>query len=134
MAPIPGTSFSELLTHAVRWLSNLQRAKAMRKQDSISALRKVISASRETSVYIRQLNDEGKREHKTERHLTLLWTELGFALEDLGLHKLAKRCQISGKHWADPEHYSKDFLSKANVSLDKMERTARSLLTELNQH
>jgi len=82
---------------------------------------------------MRQLSDKGKRNHNTERRLSLLWTELGFALEDLGLSKLAKRCQIKGKHWSDPGHYSKDFLDKADVSLDKMEKLANDLLAEINR-
>lgn len=123
----------DLFTHGYKWLSNLRRANKERKQESILALRQVITASRETAVYIRQLNDSGSRNHDTERHLSLLWTELGFTLEDLGIPKLAKRCQIKGKHWSDPEHYDKSFLDKADVSLDKMETIAREVLLEINR-
>lgn len=123
----------ELFNHGTRWLSNLRRANDKRKQASVQALRKVITASRETAVYVRQLNDIGKRDHNTEKHLSLLWTELGFALEDLGIQKLAKRCQIKGKHWSNPEHYDKEFLDKADVNLDKMERIARTVLAEINR-
>mgnify|MGYP003624983074 FL=1 len=122
----------ELFNHGSRWLLNLRRAKGERKQASVTALRKVITSSRETAVYIRQLNDSGERDHNTERHLSVLWTELGFALEDLGILKLAKRCQIKGKHWSNPSHYDKDFLDKADVSLDRMERVAREVLAEIN--
>jgi hypothetical protein len=99
------TMLNDLFNHGLRWLANLRRAKLERKQQSILALRKMISASRETSVYIRQLSETGQSNHKVERDLTLLWTDLGFALEDLGLTKLAKRCQVTGKHWSNPEHY-----------------------------
>lgn len=118
----------ELFNHGAKWLSNLRRANNERKQASIQALRKVITSSRETAVYVRQLNDNGNRDHNTERHLSLLWTELGFALEDIGIQKLAKRCQIKGKHWSNPEHYDKDFLDKADISLEKMEKIAREVL------
>lgn len=123
----------DLFNHGYKWLSNLRRARTERKQESIFALRQVITASRETAVYIRQLNDNGNRNHDTERHLSLLWTELGFTLEDLGIPKLSKRCQIKGKHWSDPEHYEQSFLDKADVSLDKMERIAREVLAEINR-
>jgi len=123
----------ELFNHGSKWLTNLRRAKQERKQSSVVALRKVITSSRETAVYIRQLNDIGNRDHNTERHLSLLWTDLGFSLEDLGIQKLAKRCQIKGKHWSNPEHYDKDFLDKADVSLDKMEKIAREVLAEINR-
>ncbi|WP_415911445.1 hypothetical protein [Neptuniibacter sp. QD37_11] len=129
---LPGKALSDLFNHATKWLTNLYRANEARKQESIVALRSVITAARETAVYMRQLDDCGKRDHKTERHLSLLWTKLGFTLEDLGIDKLAKRCQINGKHWSNPDHYSPTFLKKADISLDKMEKLARSLLTQLN--
>jgi len=123
----------DLFNHGYKWLTNLRRAKTERKQESIQALRQVVTASRKTAVYIRELNDNGNRNHETETHLSLLWTELGFTLEDLGISKLAKRCQIKGKHWSDPGHYDKNFLDKADVSLDKMEKLAHELLAEINR-
>lgn len=123
----------DLLKNIKSWLTNLNRASKERKTQSIKALRDVIAASRETSVYMRQLNDTGKRDHETEARLTVLWTELGFALEDIGITKLAKRCQIKGKGWADPNHYDKDFIQKADVSLDRMEKLANEILVQITR-
>jgi len=123
----------DLFNHGYKWLTNLRRAKTERKQESIQALRQVVTASRETAVYIRQLNDNGNRNHDTERRLSLLWTELAFTLEDLSISKLAKRCQIKGKLWSDPGYHDKEFLDKADVSLDKMEKLAHELLAEINR-
>ena len=114
----------DIFKHARAWLANLNRASDERKQQSIRALRDIISASRETAVYIRQMKDRGGRDHNTEAHLSVLWTELGFALEDLGIRKLAKRCKIKGKHWSNPNHYDKAFIEKADISLERMERLA----------
>lgn len=122
----------DMFKHASSWLVNLDRASDKRKQESIRAVRDVVTAARETSVYIRQMNDNAVRDHKIESHLAILWTELGFSLEDLGLNKLAKRCQIKGKHWADPNHYDEDFIKKADVSLERMERLAREILHKIN--
>lgn len=123
----------DLLKNIRSWLTNLNRASNERKQQSIKALRDVIAASRETAVYMRQLNDTGKRDHETEARLAVLWTELGFALEDIGISKLAKRCQIKGKIWADPNHYDKDFIQKADVSLDRMEKLANEILVQITR-
>ncbi|MBW2608258.1 MAG: hypothetical protein JRD05_11550 [Deltaproteobacteria bacterium] len=123
----------EIFKHVRSWLANLNRAGDERKQQSIRALRDIISASRETAVYIRQMNDNGVRDHKTESHLSILWTELGFALEDIGIGKLAKRCQIKGKHWSNPKHYDEEFIKKADISLDRMERLSREILHEINR-
>ena len=57
----------------------------------------------------------------------MLWTNLGFKLDELKLASLARKCQISGKHWSDPEHYSQEFLHKADVSLESIEKLALSL-------
>ena len=64
-------------------------------------------------------------------HLTVLWTELGFALQDLGIEKLAKRCQIKGKEWSNPEDYNPGFFAKADMSLERMERMAKEILRQI---
>jgi hypothetical protein len=62
-----------------------------------------------------------------------MWTELGFRLEDLDLLKLAKRCDIKGKYWADPVHYDSEFLNKADVGLERMEQLARQMVPEIER-
>jgi CxxC motif-containing protein (DUF1111 family) len=123
----------EILKHAGSWLANLGRASRERKEQSVRAVRNVITASRETAVYVRQLKETGKRDHATEAHLSVLWTELSFSLEDIGISKLAKRCHINGKHWADPGHYDQEFLQKADVSLERMEALANQILAQIRR-
>ncbi len=129
---LTGISLWELVKHTGSWLANLKRAKSARKQESIEALRRVVIAARKTSVYTRQLQEVGKRSHETESELAVLWTELSFALQDLGVDKLAKRCYIKGRQWADPEQIDKDYLEKADVGLEKMEQLANAMLLEIN--
>ena len=133
MTEISATTLWDILKHAGRWLANLKRAGTGRKAESVKALRKMISAARETAVYVRKLNDTGKSNYRTEQKLSSLWTDLGFELKDLGLTALAKRCDISGKHWSDPGHYDADFLEKADISLERMERLAREILHEIER-
>lgn len=118
----------EIFKHTKSWLSNLGRASGLRKKQSVKALRGVIKASRETAVYVRQLQETGIQNHETEARLALSWTDLGFELQDIGITKLAKRCQIKGKHWANPNQYDDDFLQKADVSLERMEKMAHEIL------
>jgi len=133
MTNISASLLWDIFKHVRSWLANLNRASEDRKQQSIKALRNIISASRETAVYIRQMNDSGLRDHATEKRLSLLWTELSFSLDDLGISALAKRCNIKGKQWANPDHYDADFINKADVSLDRMERLAQEILLELKR-
>ena len=130
---ITSISLWELVKHTFIWIRNLKRAKAKRKKESVEALRKVIIAARKTAIYVRQLKDSGTRSHEKESELSILWTELGFALEDLGIRKLAERCKIKGRHWSYPEDFDKDYLMKANVGLEKMEQLATELLSEINK-
>jgi len=133
MAEISAGLLWEIFTHARSWLANLNRAGEQRKRQSIQALRGIITASRQTAVYLRQLEETGLRDHPTEQNLSVRWTELGFQLEDLGITRLAKRCQITGKHWSDPSHYDREFLEKADVSLDRMERLATEILHQIKR-
>ena len=131
MELINSSTLYSLFRHGLQWLGNLRRAKRARLEESVEALRQVITAARETAVYLRQVKEAGKPDHSVERHLTILWTRLGFTLQDLGIMKLAKRCQVTGMRWADPSRFDKDFLDKADVSLERMERLARAILAEI---
>lgn len=120
-----------LVRHAGRWLANLRRAGTARVAESKQALRGVILAARRTRAYLRQVEATGKADHRQEGELSALWSDLGFALSDLGLSKLAKRCEISGRYWADPATFDTVFLDKADVGLERMERLAMELLAGL---
>ena len=114
----------ELLTHIKRWVSNLLRAGEQRKTQSKEALRSVIRAVRDTEIYVRHLHEGGTKSIITERELAVRWTDLSFALEDLELESLAKRCRIKGQEWADPSRFDKEFLDKAGTKLSEVEKVA----------
>lgn len=128
---VTAISLWELVKHAGSWVVNLQRARRSRKEESVDALRKVVIAARHTAVYMRQLQDTGQRSHQKEDELATLWTELSFALEDLGMDKLSKRCRIKGKEWAAPQSMDETYLDKADAGLERMEQLANALLQEL---
>ncbi len=129
---ITAISLWELIKHTSAWVTNLKRAKETRKQQSVNALRKVVIAAQKTAIYMRLLQEGGKQSLEAEAELATLWTELSFALQDLGIDKLAKRCLIKGKQWANPTQLDKAFLDKADVGLEKMEQLANQLLSEIN--
>ncbi|MCC5860243.1 MAG: hypothetical protein JJT90_18995 [Ectothiorhodospiraceae bacterium] len=128
---VTSVSLWELFKHAGRWVTNLKRAGTERKRESVTALRQVILAAQRTSVYLRQLKDTRERDHHQEMDLSVLWAELGFQLEDLGLEELAQRCRIKGKHWADPDNMDADVLRKADVGLARMEELANEVLADV---
>lgn len=128
---ITSISLWELTKHTATWLSNLKRAKKERKKESVKALRKVVIASRKTSIYLRKFKESNNRLISEEGELSLLWTELGFELKDLGLDKLSERCFFTGKHWEDPEKSDPALLDKADIGLERMELLAQQMLDEI---
>ena len=133
MAVITDISLWELIKHLKQWLTNLNRASSARQRRSIEALRAVVIAARHTQAYVRLLNDTTNQDHKQEAKLSEMWTELGFKLTDLGLSKLAKRCDIKGRYWADPNRFDNEFLQKADVGLERMEQLARQMLAQIER-
>lgn len=131
MSLISDSLLRELFRHLRAWLSNLQRAGVARKRESVDALRAVVIAARHTQVYLRKLRVDGAQDHGEEAKLAGMWTELGFRLGDLQLTRLAKRCDINGRYWADPEQFDADFLRKADVGLQRMEQLARQMIAEI---
>ncbi len=131
MAVITDIGLWELIKHLKQWLNNLKRANKNRKRESIEALRAVVVAARNTNVYMRRLKEAGLQDHSEEARLAVMWTELGFRLTDLGLTRLAKRCDIKGRYWADPKQFEQAFIDKADVSLEAMERLAKKMIFEI---
>jgi len=131
MALISDSVLWELFRHLKSWLTNLQRAGDARKRESVEALRAVVIAARHTQTYLRRLRDHGKQDHAEEARLASMWTELGFRLGDLELTSLAKRCDISGRYWADPDQFEEDFLRKADIGLARMEQLARQMIAQI---
>ena len=66
----------------------------------------------------------GQKSIERERELSLLWTELSFKIEDLGLKKLADRCRLKGRYWADPAAFDKAFLNRVDIRLSEIEKLA----------
>ena len=120
-----------IITHVKKWVTNLLRAKSERKKQSKKALRAVIKAVRETTIYLRDLREGGQKSIDRERELSVLWTELSFKLEDLDLKKLAIRCSLKGRYWADPVAFNKAFLNQADIRLSEIEKLAHTSLKEL---
>lgn len=120
-----------LASHIKKWITNLKRAKEQRKNQSKQALRNVIKAAQQTTIYLRSMRETGDRSLEKEAQLALLWTDLSFELEDLHLLSLAKKCRLKGRYWADPETLNSALLKQAGLKLDDVEKQAAVLLHEV---
>ncbi len=132
VVPLGPSDYLIIITHVKRWVTNLLRAKKERKIKSKEALRAVILAVRMTTSYLSFIEKGGQEHFEKESELSLLWTKLFFKLVDLKLEKLATRCKIVGKKWANHGDFDEDFLKTAENRLSKIEEFAESILMELN--
>lgn len=130
-SPVVESTLKALLANLGRYLANLARAGRQRKEESRKALQGVIRATRQTKVYLRALEAKGKRDYDKEARLSDSWTELSFELRKLDVKALAKRCDIAGGYWSDPDKFSDSFLKRARVRLQDLEMEARALLAKL---
>jgi len=131
LAEIGASEILSIITHIKKWVTNLLRAKAKRKQQSKEALRAVIKAVRGSTIYLRSIRETGKKYIEKEREISLLWTDLSFKLEDIRLKKLSERCMILSKYWADPSAFDESFIKKAGSRLEDIENLAQASLKEL---
>ncbi|XOV77593.1 MAG: hypothetical protein ACFHVJ_11595 [Aestuariibacter sp.] len=125
-----------LASHIKKWITNLKRAKTQRKNQSKKALRDVIKASQQTTIYLRMIRETGDKSLDREAELAMLWTDLSFELEDINLLALAQKCRLKGKYWADPEKITSQStannqLQIVSSKLDDVEKNASALLKEL---
>ena len=130
---LTATEWLGLLTHIKIWLSNLRRAKQSRKFASKAALQDVIQAVRRTTTYDRHIKEGEIPSLPQETELVMLWTDLSFKLNDLGLLELAKKCHIKGIFVADPAELDQNFLDKAGIKLSDIERLAKLSLLEIGK-
>ncbi|MEH6625931.1 MAG: hypothetical protein V7739_05765 [Motiliproteus sp.] len=124
---------SALTTHIIKWISNLGRAGNSRKEESRICLEKVILAVRKTSIYCRSLDQGQATNYDKEAEIALDWTRLALELDRLKLDKLAKKCRVNGWYWEDQGRFDEDFLRKAQVGFDHIEKLATLLLQKINK-
>lgn len=129
--PMTESTLRALLGNLSRYLANLARAGHERREESRKAMEGVIRATRQTRVYLREMHSDGRRNFDKEATLTDTWTMLSFELKKLGVAALAKRCDIAGGYWSDPDTVTEDFLTQARARLQDIELDARALLRKL---
>ncbi len=127
------SAISALISHLLRWITNLDRAGAARKRESRESLKQVVLAVRKTAVYGRSLDSGARRHFDREAEIAMQWTALAIELEGLGLRKLAKKCRVTGWYWENPQRFDADFLERAQVRLDQVERLAVALLADIDR-
>ena len=127
------SAIAALIGHLARWVANLDRAGAARKRESRESLKQVVLAVRKTAVYGRSLDAGEARNFDREAEIAMQWTALAIELERLGLGKLAKKCRVTGWYWENQARFDAEFLERAQVRLDQVERLALALLADIER-
>jgi hypothetical protein len=81
-------SLQSLSKFAIQWLQGRSRPSETGKTQRISALHRVIAATRETQRYCTS-RDHGRADPHKEEQLASMWIDLSFRLEGVGVKKLA---------------------------------------------
>jgi hypothetical protein len=123
---LPATSVASLARYLIQWLRGLSQASEARKRECLNALESVLAATRRTQRYLEERN-QGRIDPHTEGELAVMWTELGFQLEALGVKKLAKRCDVKGVYWSNRQKHPNQWWEQADIGLEAVARLARQI-------
>lgn len=130
---VSASSLATLGRYLLQWLQSLSKASDDRKRECLHAIEAVQAAVRRTQRYVQERNS-GRIDAKTEADLASMWTDLGFRLSDLGVKKLAKRCDVKGRYWADKRKFSEEWWDQADIELDSVAELARRLHAEIQSN
>ena len=123
---LPATSAASLARYLLQWLRGLAQASEDRKRECLHAVEAVLAATRRTQRYLEE-RERGQTDPRTEAQLAVMWTELGFQLEGLGIKKLAKRCDVKGMYWSNRRKFEAEWWQQADIGLEAVARLARQL-------
>lgn len=122
-----------LSKEVIKCLRRLVDGSAKRQSACLDAIEKVVVGVRKTEAYCRA-RSTGNRNLRTEGDLAAMWTEIGFALQRVGVPSLAKRCDVKGRYWANSERFSNEWWDSADIGLDSVEALARRVRVQVKLH
>jgi hypothetical protein len=121
------TEWKPLLDGLVGLLERLRSAEERDRQQRNLALVAVLTAANQTRGYIRATQDGAPRDIEHEHALSNLWDTCSIALEQFDAD-IARRCQLKGQYWRDPEQWSVTDINETRLGLDRVRKEAEYLL------
>jgi len=128
---IGSKEFIEFTVALARWIKGIANRSEERKAEVRAALRQVVVAVRETSAYIAHLEEGGARSHQRDAQLAATWETLHQELRAVGVNGLAKRCYVKGRIWARDRTLTDEYVARADVKLEAVERLANAALAKV---
>lgn len=114
------------------WLTRLAKTSGEEKKKCLTAVEEVVGAVRRTEAYCRA-RDAGHTDIRTEGDLAEMWTRIGYSLRSVGATALAKRCDVKGRYWANPEKFSDEWWDAADIGLDSVEKLAHQIRLQVER-
>lgn len=62
------------------------------------------------------------------------WSSIGLELRDIGIYGLAKRCDLKGRYWVNPQKFSNEFWEAADIGVTRMEELARTIRASIEKN
>jgi hypothetical protein len=91
------------------------------------ALVAIYTASNETRSYLASLQKGKTRNFEKEGDLSRLWAIASIPLRHFD-EDLARRCELKGEYWRNPDEWTVTDISNARIGLDKVFRESKTLL------
>jgi hypothetical protein len=116
-----------LLADLRKWIQQARARKQLRDERGQRAVEAILRAVNETTVYIAAQARGDRVSRNREAELSRNWTSAAAALHGID-DDLARRCEMKGAFWANPESWSQDDLTKARILLKQVSDDAHKLL------
>jgi hypothetical protein len=101
--------------------------RSLRDERGQRAVEAILRAVNETKLYISSLERGEKRRRDREEDLSRHWTTAAAALHGIN-EDLARRCQLKGQYWTEPDAWNGQQLQKARILLTQVSADADALL------
>lgn len=95
---------SEFLAHFLEYRNKSQEQKDL-------ALSSIISATNETKIYIKNVQQKSETNRNTEEKLSRLWSAAAVPLRHFD-QDLSRRCLEKSDYWLNPDNYSATDIAK----------------------
>jgi hypothetical protein len=121
------TEWKLLLDGLVGVVKRIGSAQEKDRQQRNLALVAVLTAANQTHGYIRATQEGAPRDIEREHALSNLWDICSIELEQFDAD-IARRCQLKGQYWRDPEQWSVTDINETRIGLERVQKEAEYLL------
>jgi hypothetical protein len=108
-------------------LDYFAKGRQIRSAKKDQALTALYAAATETKLYLEKLNDNGRRNRRTEEQLVRLWSRAAIPVRHFD-RALADRCLAKSQYWISPGRWTEQEVEENCIGIRQIHDAARRLL------